>query len=51
MPAQFPFRIRGFHSDNGSEFINHLVATLLNELLIEQTSALSRICPPMLSKN
>jgi hypothetical protein len=21
--AQFPFRIRGFHSDNGSEFINH----------------------------
>lgn len=23
MLAQFPFRIRGFHSDNGSEFINH----------------------------
>jgi transposase len=35
--AQFPFRIRGFHSDNGSEFINHTVAKLLNKLLIEQT--------------
>ena len=23
MLPQFPFRIRGFHSDNGSEFINH----------------------------
>ncbi len=23
---QFPFRILGFHSDNGSEFINHTVA-------------------------
>ena len=35
--GQFPFRIRGFHSDNGSEFINHTVAGLLNKLLIEQT--------------
>jgi transposase len=35
---QFPFRIRGFHSDNGSEFINHTVAALLNKLLIEQTN-------------
>jgi hypothetical protein len=33
MLAQFPFRIRGFHSDNGSEFINHTVAELLNKLL------------------
>ena len=23
MLAQFPFAIRGFHSDNGSEFINY----------------------------
>ncbi len=23
---QFPFRILGFHSDNGSEFINHTIA-------------------------
>ena len=32
MLAQFPFRIRGFHPDNGSEFINHTVARLLNKL-------------------
>jgi len=31
MLEQFPFRIRGFHSDNGSEFINHTVARLLNK--------------------
>jgi transposase InsO family protein len=40
--AQFPFRIRGFHSDNGSEFINHMVARLLNKLLIEQTKSRPR---------
>jgi hypothetical protein len=40
--AQFPFRIRGFHSDNGSEFINHTVAKLLNKLLIEQTKSRPR---------
>lgn len=34
---QFPFGIRGFHSDNGSEFINYTVAHLLEKLLIEQT--------------
>ena len=34
---QFPFVIRGFHSDNGSEFINYTVARLLEKLLIEQT--------------
>ena len=32
--AGFPFVIRGFHSDNGSEFINRVVAELLNKLLI-----------------
>jgi transposase InsO family protein len=42
MLAQFPFRIRGFHSDNGSEFINHTVANLLNKLLIEQTKSRPR---------
>jgi hypothetical protein len=26
----FPFTIRGFHADNGSEYINHRVARLLN---------------------
>src|ERR1019366_10366119 len=28
MLAQFPFAIRGFHSDNGSEFINYSVVRL-----------------------
>lgn len=37
--AQFPFTIRGFHSDNGSEFINYTVARLLEKLLIEQTKS------------
>jgi transposase InsO family protein len=42
MLEQFPFRIRGFHSDNGSEFINHTVARLLNKLLAEQTKSRPR---------
>jgi transposase InsO family protein len=42
MLAQFPFAIRGFHSDNGSEFINHTVSKLLNKLLIEQTKSRPR---------
>jgi transposase InsO family protein len=42
MLEQFPFRILGFHSDNGSEFINHRVAELLNKLLIEQTKSRPR---------
>lgn len=42
MLAQFPFVIFNFHSDRGSEFINHLVARLLNKLLIEQTKSRSR---------
>jgi len=42
MMEQFPFRIRGFHSDNGSEFINHTVAKLLNKLLVEQTKSRPR---------
>ncbi len=32
----FPFVIRGFHSDNGSEYINRHVTKLLNKLLIEE---------------
>jgi transposase InsO family protein len=39
MLEQFPFRIRGFHSDNGSEFINHTVSKLLNKLLVQQTKS------------
>ena len=41
----FPFTILGFHSDNGSEYINKFVAKLLNKLLIEeQTKSRSRHC-------
>lgn len=40
--AAFPFVILGFHSDNGSEYINHVVAKLLNKLHIEMTKSRSR---------
>jgi len=40
--AAFPFRIKGFHSDNGSEYINEVVAALLTKLSIEQTKSRSR---------
>jgi transposase InsO family protein len=41
----YPFVIKGFHSDNGSEYINHDVAKLLNKLLIEeQTKSRARHC-------
>lgn len=39
---QFPFVVRAFHSDNGSEYINKTVAALLNRMLIEQTKSRSR---------
>jgi len=38
----FPFVARGFHSDNGSEFINGTVAKLLNKLLIRFTKSRPR---------
>ena len=40
--AQFPFVIEGFHSDNGSEYINAKVAQMLNKLNIEQTKSRAR---------
>lgn len=40
--AAFPFVIINFHSDNGSEYINHIVAKLLNKLHIEMTKSRSR---------
>jgi transposase InsO family protein len=40
--GQFPFLIRGFHTDNGSEFINESVSGLLQRLLIEQTKSRPR---------
>ena len=39
---QFPFVILGFHSDNGSEYINRQVADMLEKLRIEQTKSRSR---------
>ena len=44
MLGAFPFTIRGFHSDNGSEYINRQVAKLLEKLRIEQTKSRSRQC-------
>lgn len=41
---QYPFHILGFHSDNGSEYINKVVAQLLNKLLIRQTKSRARHC-------
>lgn len=40
--AQFPFRVLGFHSDNGGEYINYQVAAMLGKMLAEQTKSRSR---------
>jgi hypothetical protein len=42
MLETFPFIVLGFHADNGSEYINHQVAKLLNKLHIELTKSRSR---------
>lgn len=42
MLAQFPFEILGFHSDNGSEYVNHRVAQMLQKLHIEFTRSRPR---------
>ena len=39
MIEALPFAIQGFHSDNGSEYINGRMAKLLEKLLIEQTKS------------
>ena len=39
---RFPFVILNFHSDNGSEYINYVVAELLKKLLINQTKSRPR---------
>lgn len=38
----YPFVIKEFHSDNGSEYINGIVVSLLNKLLIKLTKSRSR---------
>ena len=38
----YPFKILGFHADNGSEYINRHVVALLNKLLIDLTKSRPR---------
>ena len=38
----FPFVLRGFHADNGSEYVNHAVARMLNKLKLEFTRSRPR---------
>ena len=40
----FPFVIKGFHADNGSEYVNHKVAALLEKLRAEFTRSRPRRC-------
>ena len=40
----FPFTLLGFHADNGSEYINHQVARLLEKLRVEFTKSRPRHC-------
>jgi hypothetical protein len=42
MIKQYPFKILGFHADNGGEYINKVIARLLNKLLIEFTKSRPR---------
>jgi transposase InsO family protein len=42
MLAQFPFEILGFHADNGSEYVNHRVAAMLEKLRAEFTRSRPR---------
>lgn len=37
--ATFPFKIKGFHTDNGGEYINYTVAESLEKLRIEFTKS------------
>jgi hypothetical protein len=39
---QFPFEVVSFHTDNGSEYVNQMVADLLNRLLIRFTRSRPR---------
>ena len=38
----WPTKVLGFHSDNGGEYINKMVAGMLNKMMIEQTKSRSR---------
>ena len=40
----FPFLIKGFHADNGSEYVNHKVVAVLEKLRAEFTRSRPRRC-------
>ena len=42
MLEQFAFEILGFHADNGSEYVNHRVAKMLDKLKVEFTRSRPR---------
>ena len=42
MLESFPFRVQGFHSDNGSEFVNGRTAGMLEKLRVEFTKSRAR---------
>ena len=42
MLEQFPFETLGFHADNGSEYVNHRVAAMLDKLRVEFTRSRPR---------
>jgi len=42
MLNQFPFQVKGFHSDNGSEYVNRIVSKLLNRLMVRFTKSRPR---------
>jgi hypothetical protein len=44
LQQMFPFKVINFHSDNGSENINYMVADILRRLIIKQTKSRSRHC-------
>jgi len=44
LQQMFPFVVINFHSDNGGENINYMVADILNRLVIHQTKSRSRHC-------
>ena len=44
---QFPFLVRGFHSDNGSEFLNYRVARLLEKMRVSSPNRVLIAAPTM----
>ena len=44
LQEMFPLKVLNFHSDNGSENINYVVADILKRLIINQTKSRSRHC-------